>query len=356
MLDKDSRIGVISTTCLQVPPEDYGGLELMVYNLSHELGRRGYDTTCIAPEGSEIENVDVIETLPPDDSQDCFDREPDAYSAYAEHMPKFDLLIDHSWIKLSYFGKRDHPEVMADTEIMGVWHGMPAPIENTPVDTPNYVSVSKAAAEAWTWNTEFEVRHVYNGIDTSRYPLQEEKGEYYMTLNRITAEKGILECVQLADDLEIPFKVVGEDEFIDDIEYAYEVMKSCSRSDYAEYVGKVDQEEKVELLKSARGLVLLPQPPYLEVFGLAAVEAMACGTAVIATQNNGLAEVVETVQGTGAYENMDQIRSRVRELTDDRGAFPGPVELREGVAENFSKEAMTDIYLQRGEEAMREGW
>lgn len=355
MIDTDTSVAVVSTTCLAVPPSGYGGLELVVYNLCHELGKRDHDVTCIAPQGTDIDGVDVIETTRPSDTQECFRKEPMAYDYYADRLAEFDVVIDHSWQKLSYDRKRLHPEEMADTEILGVWHGMPTNVPS-PVEHPNFLSVSETAAEAWSEHLGFEVRHVYNGIDLSKYPLQPDKGDYLMTLNRIMPEKGILECIDLAEHLRVPFKIVGEDVFVDDLEYVVEVMYRCGQSAYAEYVGQVDHDRKVELLGNARGLVLLPQRPYIEVFGLSAVEAMASGTPVLAMDNGGLGEVVSTVQGRGAYENIDVLAADLERVAQDGGKFPGPKTLREGVADHFSTERMADIYLQRAEEALTGGW
>lgn len=355
MVDKDVALGVLSTTCLKVPPTGYGGLELMVYNLCYELGQRGYQVTCIAPQGTDIENVDVIETTRPSSTDQCFQKEPHAFNIYADQLAQFDLLVDHSWQKLSYRRKRTRPGEMEETEILGVWHGMPSPVVK-PVEHPNFVSVSRAAADAWSRYLGFEVRHVYNGIDMSKYPLQEEKADYVMTLNRIMPEKGILECIDLAEHLGVHFKIVGEDKFVNDLGYTVEVMRRCGESAYAEYVGSVDQDEKIKLLQDARAVVLLPQHPYKEVFGLAAVEAMAAGTPVLATDNNGLGEVVRTVQDRGTYDNLEVLAADLERVVDGDGKFPASTSLREDVAANFSTERMTDIYLRRMAEALESGW
>jgi glycosyltransferase involved in cell wall biosynthesis len=354
-LDTNTRIGVISTTCLEVPPSGYGGLELMVYHLCYELGQRGYDVTCIAPQGTEIPEVDTIETTVPDDSSRCFRKEPSAYEIYAEDLTTFDLVIDHSWQKHSYRRKRERPDEMSDTTILGVWHGMPR-FTPKPIKQPNFLAVSQAAADAWSRHLGFKVSHVYNGIDLSEYPLHEQKSEYVMTLNRIMPEKGILECIQLADRLDISFKIVGEDKFVDNIGYVVEIMHRCGQSPNTVYVGRVDQDKKVDLLKNARALILLPQRPYKEVFGLSAVEAMACGTPVLATDNNGLGEVVRTVQGRGTYTDLDVLGADLQRVAAGEGNFPNPETLRQGVENHFSRGRMTDIYLERASEALEEGW
>jgi len=355
MVDTDTSIAVVSTTCLEVPPSGYGGLELMVYNLTRELADRSYEVTCIAPQGTDVEGADVVETTRPSDSTQCFAMEPQAYRRYADRLSVFDVVIDHSWQKLTYRRAQNYPEEMADTTILGVWHGMPR-FDLPPVENPNYVSVSRAAAEAWERKLGFEVRHVYNGIDVEKYPLEERKDDYVMTLNRIMPEKGITECIDVAEHLGVPMKIVGEDLFVDDVSYVADVMARCGQSQFAEYVGRVDHEAKVDLLRRARALVLLPQSPYQEVFGLAAAEAMSAGTPVLAIDNNGLGEVVRTVQGTGTYDNENVLAADLERVAADEGRFPDPAALREGVVEHFSVEAMTDRYLQRVEEAVEGGW
>ena len=354
-LDTDTPIAVVSTTCLEVPPTGYGGLELMVYNLCHELGGRGYDVTCIAPQGTDIEGFDVIETTRPSDSDACFRKEPQAFQQYADRLGDFDLVIDHSWQKLSYTKQALDPAGMRETTILGVWHRVPN-FQPVPVEEPNLCAVSKAAARATSQRLGQEVRHAYNGIDVDRYPLQESKDDYLLTLNRVMPNKGVIECIDVAEELGYPLKVVGEDKFLGNVEYVAEVMRRCATSECAEYVGQVDHGTKRSLLQGARALLLLPQAPYREAFGLAAVEGMATGTPVLATANGGLAEVVETVQGRGAYDNLNVLVADLERVVDGSGRFPDATELRAGVEEHFSTARMADMYLQRGEEAITEGW
>lgn len=359
MLDKDKSIMVISTTCLQVPPDEYGGVEQMAYNLCHELGSRGYDVTCVAPEGTEIENVSVIETVEPTDSQDCFNREPDAYEEYAPKMPEHDIIIDHSWQKCSYVGKSKNKSLMEDIPILGVWHGMPSVRMKPPVDNPCYMSVSNAAAKAWSDYTGLKVKFAHNGIDMSRYPLREDSwtdGEYLLTLNRIMKEKGIHEFIKLCDKHEQKFIVAGEDSFVDDMGYVHEAMRLCAESDYGKYLGTVSQEKKVELLRNAKKTFLLPMHGYQEVFGLAAVESMACGTPAVCLDNNGLSEVVDMAPRDYVCEDLDEVETLIKTSNATGSGKPKPTELRNTVFTHFSDNSMTDQYLMRCEEALESPW
>jgi hypothetical protein len=62
------------------------------------------------------------------------------------------------------------------------------------------------------------------------------------------------------------------------------------------------------------------------------------------------------VQGKGAYDNIDVLMADLERVATDGRRFPDPTALREGVVEHFSKAAMTDIYLERVEEAVESGW
>lgn len=359
MLDKESKILIVSTSCLEVPPPQYGGLEQMVYNLALELGTRDYDVTCAAPRGTEIPNVSIIETIEPDDSQECFKREPEAYYQYSQQLPDFDFIIDHSWQKISYIHKGDFPDLMKDSHIIGVWHGMPSVSQKPPVEHPNYVSVSKAAAKSWEEHTGLEVRHCYNGISVEDYPLRDNlctDGDYFLTLNRIMPEKGIDLFCDLCEEVGVEYKVIGEDQFVDDPGFVHEIMAKCANSELGEYRGTVSQDEKISLLQNAKATILLPTRGYEEVFGLAAVESAACGTPPIVLNNNGLGEIVSEMNQSLVCENLKDVKylmERIEHGTITKGF--NNERLRER-AKLYSRENMADMYLQRCEEVLESSW
>lgn len=359
MIDKDTNILIISTSCLEVPPDNYGGVEAMVYNLAHELGDRGYNTTCAAPEGTEIENVEIIETVPAEDTTDCFMKEPDAYYEYADRLHEFDIVIDHSWQKITYLHWRDNDISTDDIPILGVWHGMPSVSQKPPVESPRFLSVSKAASKAWGQHTGLEVRHAYNGVDFDKYKLRDDNyinSDYILTVNRIMPEKGIKECIEVAHEAGVNIVVAGEDQFVDDPGYVHEVMAMCANSKYATYLGTVSHEKKVDLMRGAMATILFPTRGYQEVFGLAAVESMACGTPVVCPPNNGLSEVVDTVQVTGVCETTDEMVDFISTIDNGYAETRLPVHIRTNAENYFSKEAMTDLYLERMEESLEEHW
>lgn len=350
---------VISTTCLEVPPSGYGGVEQMVYNLCKELASRDYDVTCVAPQGTEIEGVSVIETVEPTDSQDCFAREPDAYEQYAAKMPEHDVIIDHSWKKCSLVGKSKNENLMDGIPIISVWHGMPSVKAKPPVENPCYMSVSNAAAKSWEKYSGIRTKFAHNGIQVDEYELRDDHwtdGDYYLTLNRIMKEKGIHEFIKLCDKHEKKFIVAGEDSFVDDMGYVHEAMRMCAESEYGTYLGTVGQDKKVELLRNAKKTFLLPMHGYKEVFGLAAVESMACGTPVVCLDNNGLGEVVDTAPRNYVCQNLSEVEVNIKSHDKKVDALPRPIDFRNVVSKHFSDKSMTDQYLRRAKEALNDPW
>jgi len=359
LLTKEDNIVIISTTCLEVPPTGYGGVEQVVYNLAEELVSRGYNITCVAPKGTEIEGANVIETVEPDDSTNCFAREPEAYEIYKDEIDQADVVLDHSWQKHSYIAKNEDIPPFGDIPVLGVWHGMPSIREKPPVEYPNYLSVSKSAATAWSEHTGLEVRHAYNGINLDNYGLRDNhysEGDNVLTLNRIMPEKGIKEFVSMCHTNELEFIVAGENTFVDNPGYVHEIMAIVHNSDHGTYRGRVSHSEKVELLKNAKATVLMPIGNYKEVFGLAAVESMACGTPVICTDNNGLAEVASCHHQNKVTNSLEEMVEHLSELSSSASAMLDPSILRDIVTKSFSQSAMTDLYIQRMNEALESSW
>jgi len=357
MLDKDEVVLVIGTTCLEVPPENYGGTELIIYNLCKEIASRGYTVALASPKGTEIEDVQIIETVEPSNDRDCFSREPDAYRIYASALPDADVIFDHSWRKFSYIGKSANPDIMSDTPVIGIWHSSPSVKQGPPVENPCFVSVSENCANKWENFTGIRTKYAHNGIDVDRYELREnhwKDGEYVITLNRIMENKGIQEFVQLSHETETDFVVAGEDKFVGDGEYVHKIMAMCASSEYGRYRGTVEHKEKMRLLREAKATVLTPKSNYVEAFGLAAVESMASGTPPLVLDNAGLTEIVSTIDENLVCKNFADMKYKLKNLDDITDVTPE--QLRKCAKENFSVEEMTDQYLELADEALDNPW
>ena len=352
------RVVVVSTAVFRCPPPDYGGAELVAWLLARELAQMGVDVWLVAVRGSRAPpGAKLVETIEEqrDVHEDWLSREARHYEAYRRALePVVDdetVIIDHTWFKHVYLWKRERPGL----RVVGVLHGMVSWRRPPPVDYPCLVGVSRAHAEHIMERLGVYAEFVHNGLDLDLLGLtlyEGERDDYYLSLNRIMPEKGIVEFVDCCVETRSRGVVVGEDRFVASQQYVTAVKSKCWETrGLVEYVGKASHEEKVELLRHARATVLLPMKPYLEVFGIAAVESLAVGTPVVALRNGGLAEILEPLPDL-LCDGLAEVRRLMLRL--HKGSPYEPRELRR-VAERFTSRRMAEGYLELARKVL-DGW
>jgi glycosyltransferase involved in cell wall biosynthesis len=180
---------------------------------------------------------------------------------------------------------------------------------------------------------------VHNGIDTSLYPLREEKDDYLLFLGRTHPDKGADRAVEAARAAGLPLVMaVKIADPAEETHWRQEVEPLLPHG--TRVLGEVSHEEKAELLAGARA-VLFPID-WQEPFGLVMTEAMACGTPVLATPRGAVPEVVEDGV-TGFVLPVDGFAEAAAEAVGRLGDLD-PRVCRARVEERFSKKAMVDGY------------
>lgn len=332
------KIALISSSIFPVPPTSYGGLERVVFDLAVELSQMSHDVTVFAPKGSNLpEPIEVVETVDPQVQvhKNWFEKEQAAYDAMKDKLEGFDVLHDHSWFAHIYSWKLGH----MNSRVLHTHHGMMAWESPPPVSSPNLVGISNDHALEISLALGLTVRCAHNGVDLSLYPYKEEKGERFLFLSRISDIKGAHVAIQLAKKLRLPLDVAGGDTFVDDQAYVMRVKEQCD-GHLIRYIGEVSHEEKVRLMQDAAALIFPPQPPFREPFGLVPVEAMACGTPVIATDNGAVKEVVKHGVSGFVCKSFDEMVDAVKKVED-----LDPKACRER-AERFSRKLMAKRYVE----------
>ncbi len=191
-----------------------------------------------------------------------------------------------------------------------------------------------------------KMRTIHHGIDRNLYEVREKKDDYLAFLGRVAPAKGTHHAIEVAQKSGIPLKIAGEIQpFHQD--YWESQIKPHVDGKFIEYVGQVNLKEKNELLGGARALVFPIQ--WDEPFGLVLIEAMACGTPVLATPRGSVPEIVK--DGISGYvcSTVNDLVKRARNLQ-----IPAAT-VRAYMEEFFSVERMTRDYIALYSEILRDG-
>lgn len=279
------KILLISSNVFPTPPPSYGGLELVVHNLATGLRDLGFKVTIAAPKGSTPpEKVEWINT-----GRFGFDNpEHEAYEKYKDKLKEFDVILDHSWKFYSVQSKMNDSSL----KIIKTLHGIRPFGSKPPVEKPCLVGVSKWHSQYIRDVYQCEAEYAYNGIDLSQYPYCEDKEDYLLFLARMSYYKGALQFINICKKTGMKGILCGSDRYVEDQSFVWEVMRRCDGKQI-QYYGEVSHDLKIHLLKHAKALVSPLLPEYYEIFGLNLVEALACGTPVVCTDQGACREIVE---------------------------------------------------------------
>lgn len=329
----------MSTSALPAPPIGYGGLEWIAYNSAVELAKLGQDVTLITT--NESTKLGVSDAIGPDEKPigklTVASAGPTSWNYTGERdmflncwqflVKEFGegqgVIIDHSWWAYCYYlltggeividAQRSvnipaNPKMKMMHVIHGVttWQKRPSGEYQTPpgVQYPRIMGVSRTHAAYLSNCFKVPTRYVFNGVEIpdncqlenvgSPAPENGSQGAYFLSLNRISREKGIHNVIDVCVATKTPLKVVGDDTHVADQKYVFDIMDQCARSGgIAEYVGGVDNDAKWTYLRGCRGLICCPDTSnYVESFYMAAVEGWSLGKPILALANGGLADTV----------------------------------------------------------------
>jgi glycosyltransferase involved in cell wall biosynthesis len=147
---------------------------------------------------------------------------------------------------------------------------------------------------------------IHNGIPSNLYePSYRPTGGYLAFVGRISPEKGPVDAIRIAQSLGIPLKIAAKVDKVDE-SYFREVVQPMLSTDGVEFIGEISERDKGPLLRDAAALlfpICWPEP-----FGLVMIEAMACGTPVLAYRAGAVEEVIDEGVTGMIVDNIDQAR------------------------------------------------
>lgn len=297
------KICVVSTTVLPCPPPGYSGLEMVAWQQAKGLAKLGHEVLLVAPQGSAApEGVELHQTT-------LRESEGQAYSGYWNRLPGYDAIIDNSWEKWSYILKM---EGRLNAPILGVIHAPAHTMYHSapPVPMPCIVGISDdqsvAASECWG----VSARTAYNGIDLDFYKhTNSMRKETLLFLARISKIKGPHIAIDVATRCRMPLDVVGDDTLTQEPQYKLQVYARCRNN--IVYHGGKNRDECVELFNT-RCCLLHMNLHFKEPFGLAPVEAQACGMPVIAFDNGAMREVIKHGETGFVVKTQQEVEELVK--------------------------------------------
>ncbi|BBC01792.1 glycosyltransferase involved in cell wall biosynthesis [Bradyrhizobium japonicum] len=323
------RIAQVAPLTEAVPPKLYGGTERVVHWLTEELVTLGHDVTLFASGDSQT-SAKLDATWPKALRLDGSVRDPNAlHMVMLERVrqkaddEEFDFLHCHlDYYPWSLFARQPTPFVTT-------LHGrldLPEhqPVFNTFSKIP-VISISNAQRRPVPqahW-----VRTIHHGLPENLLMPQPAKPSYLAVLGRIAPEKGVDRAIKIATRCGIPLKIAAKVDRADQ-EYYDELIKPLITSNpLVEFIGEISDREKPDFLSGAIGLLVPIDWP--EPFGLVMIEAMACGTPVIAYNRGSVPEIIEDgLTGFIVEDEISAISSVGRLGTLNRDAIRKQFETR----------------------------
>jgi glycosyltransferase involved in cell wall biosynthesis len=325
----NKRVAVLSPVAWRTPPRQYGAWETVAGNITEGLVSRGWDVTLFATRDSVTRahlHAVVDRGYEENPAIDPKVAEYLHISEAFEHAAEFDLIHSHyDFMALAYTR-------LVKTPVLTTIHGFSSPQVMPAYEKYRdgyFVSISDAdRAPGLNY-----LATVYNGIDLSLYPLQENSGDRLIFLGRIHPDKGVHLAIKVAHLSGLPLLIAG---IIQDRTYFREQVEP-HLDQTVRYIGPVDVAGKNELFAQARALLHLNTIP--ERFGLVLAEANAAGVPVIAMDLGSCGEVIKDGQTGFLVSNVEEaVRALARVGEIDRTAC------RRRVQERFSIDTMVAGY------------
>jgi glycosyltransferase involved in cell wall biosynthesis len=300
------RIALLSPPFISVPPKNYGGTELVIYELAEGLAQRGHDVTLFGTGDShtsaKLRSIYPKAQWPPDALTDANQVSWALSEVIADGG--FDVIHAHSALALSL-----HRFVSDVPLIYTIHHERERNLSQAYAAFPGatYIFISHNQKKLEIPLPHSEV--IYHGLDPSRYEWTGHARDYVCFLGRFAEIKGPHIAMDVAEQAGVKIKLAGEIHPTDKAFGDREVLPRLSRP-HVEYLGCLGTREKVPLLRDARALLAPIQ--WEEPFGLFLIEAMLSGCPVVAFPLGSVRELVEPGVTGFIVESKEEMAQLIR--------------------------------------------
>jgi glycosyltransferase involved in cell wall biosynthesis len=331
------RVAQVAPLYEAVPPTGYGGTERVVSYLTEELVRMGVEVTLFAS-GDSTTSAELVAACP-----SAIRLAPERLDSLAYHVlqlgqvarraHEFDLIHFHVDYLHYPFSRQ------LSTPSLTTLHGrldLPdlAPLYREYSEVP-LVSISDAQREPLPW-ANWQTT-IYHGLPEELYTPNYGPGGYLAFLGRLSPEKRPDWAIEIARRAGLPLRIAAKVDPADREYYESEVMPLLEQS-HVELVGEVGEADKGPFLAGALALIFPVDWP--EPFGLVMIEALACGTPVIAFRRGSIPEVIQDGVTGFVVDSLDRAVAAAAEVGQlDRR------HCRRQFLERFSARRMAEDYL-----------
>lgn len=332
------HIAQIAPLTEAIPPKLYGGTERVVSWLTEELIALGHEVTLYAS-GDSTTGAKLESVWPRALRLDGAVRDPNALHMMMlervyQRASDFDVLHFHlDYYPFSLFTRQPTPFVTT-------LHGRLDLPEHQPVfdtfSSAPVISISNAQRRPLPqagW-----VRTVYHGLPEKLLTPKPVKPSYFAFLGRIAPEKRVDRAISIAQHCGMPLKIAAKVDRADQDYYDEQIAPMIKAASNVEYIGEISDKEKSNFLSGA--IALLVPIDWPEPFGLVMIEAMACGTPVIAFNRGSASEVVD--EGVTGFV-VEDVNGAIGAV--DRLAHLSREKIRKRFEQRFTARRMAQDYL-----------
>ena len=339
------RIAQVAPLYESVPPKCYGGTERVVSYLTEALCSQGHDVTLFAS-GDSVTAARLVPAWPRSLRLDrhCVDQLVHhvlMLERVFHDAGQFDVVhfhVDYLHFPLSrrqmltqlttLHGRLDIPDLVPLYREFG----------EMPV-----VSISDAQRAPLPWaNWQATVHH---GLPDDLYRFHPEQGDYFAFLGRISPEKRVDWAIEIARQVGMPLKIAAKVDRVDK-DYFESEIRPLLRDPLVEFIGEIGEAEKDAFLGNAYALLFPVDWP--EPFGLVMIEAMACGTPVIAFRNGSVPEIMEAGRTGFVVAGLEEAAQAARSISRLNRVY-----CREAFEQRFTAQRMAADYVQIYSRLMR---
>jgi glycosyltransferase involved in cell wall biosynthesis len=335
------KIAQIAPLAESVPPRLYGGTERVISYLTEELVRLGHDVTLFAT-GDSVTRAKLVA---------CAPRALRLDPRMKDTLPSVSVMLErvrqraHEFDVLHFHIESVHFPVFRSLarKTVTTLHGRLDLPELPPLfkEFPEMPLVSISTSQRRAAPNANWAGTVYHGLPAEICPLNpvapRGAGRYLAFLGRVSAEKGLDRAIEIARRCGLRLRIAAKVDK-DDEHYWREYLMPLLRDPRIEFVGEVDEAGKPAFLGNATALLFPINRP--EPFGLGMIEAMSCGTPVIAWRHGSVPEIVEDGVTGFIVDSIDAAVSAV-----PRAAALDRTRVRSRFDERFSAARMTRDYL-----------